>query len=77
MIAMSSRSRIINLGRGTTENAEPLIDLPHEKKAGIGGDLCALKINADGSVESGLMVPVFLSPTASIQLFLPLGRFTP
>jgi hypothetical protein len=27
------------------------IDLLHEKKAGIGGDLCSLKINADGAVE--------------------------
>jgi len=36
---MSRRSRIINLGRSTTEDLEPLIDLPHEKKAGIGGDL--------------------------------------
>jgi hypothetical protein len=28
-----------------------LIDLPHEKKAGVAGNPCTLKINADGSVE--------------------------
>jgi hypothetical protein len=42
MHRMSRRSRIINLGHSTTEDVEPLIDLPHEKKARIGGDLCAL-----------------------------------
>jgi hypothetical protein len=29
-----------------------LVNLSHEKKAGITGDLRALKINADGSVET-------------------------
>ena len=40
-------------GRRTTENVEPLIDLPVEKKTRIAGDLCALKINADGAVKFG------------------------
>jgi hypothetical protein len=47
MIRMAMRSWVINLGGGTTENVEPLIDLPDEKKTRIAGDLCALKINAD------------------------------
>jgi hypothetical protein len=51
MIRMSRRSWIINLRRSATEDVEPLIDLPHEKKSGIGGDLCALKINPDGAVK--------------------------
>jgi hypothetical protein len=48
---MLRRSRVINPGCYTTEDVEPLIDLPHEKKACVGGDLCALKINADGVVK--------------------------
>jgi hypothetical protein len=71
MIRMSKRSRVIDLGRGTTDDVESLIDLPHEKKAGIGGDLCSLKINADGSVEIR-PYGASLSPTARMQLFLPL-----
>ena len=51
MIRMSRRSRIINLGRSTTEDVESLLNLPHEKKAGIGGDLCTLEVNANGAVE--------------------------
>jgi hypothetical protein len=52
MIRMSRRSR------SSIWDAAPLrilnkslIDLPHDKKAGIGGDLCAMKINADGAVK--------------------------
>jgi hypothetical protein len=48
---MTKRSWVIHLGRRSTENVETLIDLPQDKEAGIGGDLCALKINADGPVE--------------------------
>jgi hypothetical protein len=44
MIRMPRRSQVINLGRSTTEDVKSLIDLPHKKKAGIGGDLCSLKI---------------------------------
>ncbi len=46
MLGKSRRPPVINLGCSTTEHAEPLIDLPHEKKVGIGGDLCSLNINA-------------------------------
>jgi hypothetical protein len=51
MIRMSRRPQVIDLGCRATENVEALIDLPQDKEAGIGGDLCALKINADGPVE--------------------------
>jgi hypothetical protein len=51
MIRMATRSRIINLGRRSTEYVEALINLSHEKKAGIACDLCALKIDADGPVK--------------------------
>ncbi len=48
---MSRRSWVIHLRRRSIEDVEALIHLPHEKKAGIAGDLCALEINADGSVK--------------------------
>jgi len=51
MIRMPGRSRIVNLGLRAAEDVEALIDLPHDKKACIGGDLCALKINADRAVK--------------------------
>jgi hypothetical protein len=47
MVHMSRRPQIINLGCRSTENVEPLIDLPHDKKARIGSDLWAPKTNAD------------------------------
>ena len=52
MIRMSRRPRVIDLGCRATENVEALIDFPQDKEAGIGGDLCALESNADGSVET-------------------------
>jgi hypothetical protein len=52
VIRMSRRPRVIDLGCRATENVEALVNLSHEKKAGITGDLRALKINADGSVET-------------------------
>jgi len=55
MIRMSKRSRILNLGRSTAEVVEPLIDLCHEKKAGIGGDLCFRKSTLMNLSKSGLM----------------------
>jgi len=51
MIRVAWQSRVIDPGRHTAEGVEPLIALSHEKKAGISGDLCALKINANGFVE--------------------------
>ncbi|MFZ0946255.1 MAG: hypothetical protein WB930_08075 [Syntrophobacteraceae bacterium] len=51
VVSMSRRPWVINLGCSTTENVEPLIDFPHQKKTGVAGDLCALKINADGAVK--------------------------
>jgi len=48
---VARRSRVVNSGRSTTEDVEPLIDIPHEKKACIGGDLCTLEVNADESVK--------------------------
>src|SRR5208337_1715167 len=52
MIRMSRRPRVIDLGCRATEDVEALVNLSHEKKAGITGDLRALKINADRSVET-------------------------
>jgi hypothetical protein len=72
MIRMSGSSRIVNLGLCAAEDVEALIHLPHYKKACIGGDLCVLKINADGTVKFGPDVPLYLSPTAHMKLFLPL-----
>jgi hypothetical protein len=42
---------MVNLGRGSIEDVEAMIDFPHDRKTVIAGDLCALKINADGSAE--------------------------
>jgi hypothetical protein len=52
MIRMAGRSWVIDLGRCHTEDVEALVNLSHEKKAGVTGDLPTLKINADGSVET-------------------------
>jgi hypothetical protein len=51
MIRVPDRSWVINFGRRAIEDVETLIHLPHDRKTCIAGDLCALKINADGSVE--------------------------
>jgi hypothetical protein len=51
VIRMTSRSGVINLRRGNTENVEALIDLPQDKKTRIRGYLCAPKINADRAVK--------------------------
>jgi hypothetical protein len=51
MIRMARRSWVINLACSLNENVETLIYLSYEKKAGIAGDLCTLKIYVDGSVE--------------------------
>ena len=50
---MSRRPRVIDLGCCATEDVEALVNLSHEKKAGITGDLRALKIYADGAVKFG------------------------
>ncbi len=51
MIRMSRRSWIINQRLYTTKDIETLIHFSHQEKTCIGRDLCALKINADGSAE--------------------------
>jgi hypothetical protein len=51
MIRMSCGPRVIDLGRRSMKDIEPLIDLPEEKEAGVGSDLCAQEINADGAVK--------------------------
>jgi hypothetical protein len=51
MIRVSRGPRIVNFGCRGTEDAEALINLPHDKKACIGSDLCSLKINAYGAVK--------------------------
>jgi hypothetical protein len=75
MIRVASRSWVISLGCSLSENVETLIDFPHQKKAGIAGDLCTLKINADGAVkfrlyDSTLYVTKYAHPACP-----PSGRF--
>jgi hypothetical protein len=77
MIRMSRRSRVINFGRSTTEDVEPLIDLPHEEKAGIGCYLCALKINANGSVEIRPYGPSLFVTNCAHAAFPPSYEFAP
>jgi hypothetical protein len=77
MIRMSRRSRVINLGRSTTEDVESLIDLPHQKKPGIGGDLCDLKINANGSVEIRPYGPSLFVTNCAHTAFPRSYEFTP
>jgi hypothetical protein len=48
---MTSRSWVINQRLYTAKDVEPLIHFFHQKKACIGGHLCAPKINADGAVK--------------------------
>jgi hypothetical protein len=77
MIRMARRSRIITLGRRSTKDAEALIDLSHKKKPGIGSDLCALKINANGSVEiRPYCLLLFVTNCAHADL-PPSGEFAP
>ena len=64
---MTKRSWIIHLGCRSTEDVEPLIDLPHKKKAGIAGNLCTWKSMLMEQSNSGLMVPLCLSPTPRMQ----------
>ena len=75
MIRMSGRSRVIDLGCRATEDIEALIDLSHEKKAGITGDLRALKINADGSVEFRPYGPCLFVTNCAHAAFPPSDEF--
>jgi hypothetical protein len=77
MIRTATRSRIINLGRRSTEYVEALINLSHEKKAGIAGDLCTLKIDADGPVEIRPYGPCLLVTNCAHHTFLPSDEFEP
>jgi hypothetical protein len=52
VIRMAMRSWVINLRGCNIQDVEALIDLPHDKKTRIGGDLRTLKIDADGPVET-------------------------
>jgi hypothetical protein len=65
------------LGSGTSEEVESLIDLPHEKKPGIGGDLRALKINANGSVEIRPYGPCLFVTNCAHAAFPPPYEFKP
>jgi hypothetical protein len=75
MVRMSKRSGVIDLGRRSTKDVEALIDLPHEKKTGIAGDLCALKINADGSVEIRHYGPCLFVINCAHEAFPPSDEF--
>jgi hypothetical protein len=77
VVSMSRRPWVINLGCRTIENVEPLIDLPHQKKTGVAGDLCALKTNADGSVEIRPHSPCLFVTNYAHHTFLPSDGFMP
>jgi len=77
MIPMATRSRIINLGRRSTEYVEALINLSREKKAGIAGDLCTLKIDADGPVEIRPYSPCLFVTNCAHHTFFPSDEFEP
>jgi hypothetical protein len=77
MIRTATRSRIINLGRRSTEYVEALINLSHEKKARIAGDLCALKIDADGPVKIRPYGSLFLVTNRAHHTSLPSDDFVP
>ena len=42
------QARIINAGGKAFGNAEPLLDLPQDQHAGVGGDLAAVEAGDDG-----------------------------
>jgi hypothetical protein len=75
MVRLSCRPRIFNLRCRSTENVESLIDLPHEKKAGIAGYLCTLKINADGSVKFRSYGPCLFVTNRAHADFTPSDAF--
>jgi hypothetical protein len=77
MIPMAMGSWVINLGRRSTEYIEALINLSHEKKAGIAGDLCALKIDADGPVKIQPYGSLFLVTNRAHHTSLPSDDFVP
>ena len=52
-----------------------LIDLPHEKKPGIGGDLCALKISAHEFVELRSYGPSLFVTNCAHAAFPPSYEF--
>jgi hypothetical protein len=71
MIRMAMRSWVINFGGRSTEDVETLIDLPHDKKICIAGDLCALKIDVDGPVEIRPYRSLFLVTNCAHHTLLP------
>jgi hypothetical protein len=76
MIGMSRRSRIVNQKLYITQDVEPLIHFSHQEKACIGGDLCALKINADGAVKFGPDGPSVFVTNRAHEAFPPPDKFT-
>jgi hypothetical protein len=68
---MPVRSWIINQRLYTAQEVEPLINLPQEKKAGVGGDLCAPEINADGGVKFRPYGPSLLVTNCAHKAFPP------
>jgi hypothetical protein len=75
MIRMPWRSRIINQRLHAAKDVEPLINLPQEKKAGVGGDFCALEINADGAVKFRPYGPSQLVTNCAHKAFPPPCEF--
>jgi hypothetical protein len=77
VIRMPWRSGVIDLGRRSTEDVETLIDLPHDKKTCIAGDLYALKINAEGRIEFRSYSPCLFVTNYAHHTFLPSDEFAP
>jgi hypothetical protein len=77
VVSMSRRPWVINLGCRSTEDLEALIDLPHQKKTCIAGNLGILKINADGAVKFRPDGPSFFVTNYAHHTFLPSDGFVP
>jgi len=52
MIRMARRPRVFDPGCGSFKQPESPVHFPYEKETCVGGDICCLKINLDGFVES-------------------------
>jgi hypothetical protein len=51
---------VFDPGCGSFKQPESPVHFPHEKGTGAGGDLCCLKINPDGFVESRMDASLLL-----------------
>jgi hypothetical protein len=77
MVCVSCGPRVIDLGRRRIEDVEALIYFSHQEKARIGRNLRALKINADGSVETRPYGPCLFVTNCAHAAFPPFDEFQP